>query len=175
MIYVNFKPADTVQGFLKQLFYIRDDYRYSTGFVETFNDANCRTQQCGRQRMRSFDDVLEIIQTYFPSYSPENLMHDLLVFEIYCSTTKEQERKFNGKRLLMQFSNCSTMKRIRVLFQCNEDRDIGINKGSDIFCTSYESKWNWKDLLHSIGIKPCNTNNEYNEEISKYMAKFKQK
>lgn len=48
---------------------------------ETYFDKELKKLQCNKGRLRSFDDILEIVNTYFPSITPKRLIHELLVFD----------------------------------------------------------------------------------------------
>lgn len=45
-------------------------------FVETYHDEDCNIRQC-REANRSFEDLLEISQTYFPETTPKILIDTL--------------------------------------------------------------------------------------------------
>lgn len=49
---------------------VRGDIKY---FVTTYLDKECTVQQCHNEASRSFEDLLEICQTYFPSTTKKRL------------------------------------------------------------------------------------------------------
>ena len=49
----------------------------SIRFVKTYSDKECTHTQCMMAR-RSFPDLVEIVQTYFPDASPNKVAHVLL-------------------------------------------------------------------------------------------------
>ncbi len=171
MIYVNFTPASTVKEFMKQLFVTCPSYTYATRFVETFFDKKCRRQQCGVGRMRSFDDLLEIIKTYFPKYTAEELIHDILTVEIYCKTDVPSQLAYNGLRLLPQFHHCSGMMKIRLYYQAQIGSEVGMFSTHLSSVQKYNSLWSWKELLECIGIK-YNNEIEAVEKVKNYMLKY---
>lgn len=127
MIYVKFKKPDTVKEFLA-LFYQLSTNRYYS--VETFFDEECAKTQCNYGRNRSFDDLFEIVNTYF-SVSVEELLHELLTMGI------ENRNPY--------------------IFTCFDiQKDVFAISGSIYENTfSYEglkSKYKWKEILPLIGI-----------------------
>lgn len=175
MIYVNFKPENTVKEFLLQLFKIDPQLPYQIKFVETFLDKECKGQQTGYGRLRSFDDVLEIVQTYFPKCSVEQLFHEILVLELYCKSENLNFARQKNRRLLLQLANCSTIRRIRIYYCIPSynslTEQIQLYSGSNLICDKYDSKYSWIDLIEAIGIKYTNEL-ETQKEIMNYIYKY---
>ena len=82
MIYV--KPEnvkETLEEFLKHNFSINNPNSFDRGkFSITYKDAECTIRECHSAR-RSFEDLLEISQTYFPETPEAELAKILLVLK----------------------------------------------------------------------------------------------
>ncbi|MFA9239457.1 MAG: hypothetical protein ACEQSQ_06150 [Candidatus Paceibacteria bacterium] len=135
-IYTKFGKQPTIREFIQKLYSIRTDSRADC--VETFVDEECRESQCTELKLRSFDDIFDCVNTYYDNVSPKELFYILLTLDIKSSTNKP---------LSLHMSNCSTIKRIRMLYYYN---DIScINNTS---CIKHESRWSWIDLFKMLDI-----------------------
>ncbi len=114
--------------------------------VETFEDEECTIQQCPAGKMRSFDDIFDIVNTYFPGTSEKEIVHELII--------SKKVRK-DGMTLVPHLSTCSTMKRIRFMYYTTDTGSIYEGK--------YESKYSWGELLAMLDI------NTY-DQLVKYVA-----
>jgi hypothetical protein len=74
-IYVNFKRSRSVKEFIT-LLYSYHNGSYLTS-VETYSDKECTVVQCKKGKYRSIDEILEILQTYYPSLSIKKLIKSL--------------------------------------------------------------------------------------------------
>jgi hypothetical protein len=135
-LYVKFaeekRPA-TVRVFIKK-FYSKKCFDFLKG-METFKDKKCQNSHCIRS-YRSFDDLKELINTYYPSITAVKLMEYLL------TTNFESE----GKKFYPHLGTCSTMKRIRFI-------PFTISSYSSLDVKMKLSKFTWNDLLHKLDIK----------------------
>jgi hypothetical protein len=135
-IYVNFKKPRTINEFLLMFYTQRNNNTHQSTAAITYFNNKCTIVQCDKIR-RSFDDLLELVQTYYPSTTPKILIGKLLKLKI---------PEYNS----IMLTNCGGMKRIRISYfahssyKTNYDNAIGINK--------LDSKYSWKDLLDMIGI-----------------------
>lgn len=137
-IYVKFaeiKKPKTVLKFLK-LFYSRSINSYNAIGHVTYFDKECNQIQDFHQ-WRSFDDLLELTQTYYPSIKPLKLMHYLLILKIKLSDTTMSKPHLNV---------CGVMGKIRYIpyKECGYDSSIGEKM--------YNSKYTWSELLVPLGI-----------------------
>lgn len=125
MIYVQFEKPNTVKEFL-ELFYQTAEGRNRS--VMTFFDEGCTETQCGSSRNRSFDDLFEIVNTYF-SVSVEELLHELLTMDA-------------GYPYIFTCSDIS-----------KDVFTIGPEVYEQTFSTSgSKSKYKWKEILPLIGL-----------------------
>lgn len=134
-IYVNFEIPETIPEFLAKFFSCTHMNDRRTN-VETFSDEACTTLQCSAGRFRSFDDVLILVNTYYPETSPKDLMHILLSLDL---KTKA------GRQLYLHMGDCSTIQRIRMLFY--HERPTNVFMSSKL-----QSKYSWQELLAMLGI-----------------------
>lgn len=79
-IYVKFKRQRTLKEFLTLLF-----SHSSSGYlrnVTTYHNEECTKIQCSEGRNRSIDDILEIVNTYYPSITIKRLCQVLFNLKI---------------------------------------------------------------------------------------------
>lgn len=150
-IYVKFaeeKKPKSIKEFL--LIFYTTKYRnqfQQVYAVETFNDKDCVDLQSNHIR-RSFDDMLELVKTYYPSTTPKILMHNLLRLEIPYHH--------------IYLTNCNDMRRIRISFYKNS---YGFYANYESICnvTQMGSKYSWEHLLNMLNI---NNNTDLNNYIN---------
>lgn len=106
MIYVKFKIPDTIEEFLKQ-FFLGSETTYGNTTVVTYRDKECTRIQCEAGRMRSFDDLLTCVNTYYDKITPKDLFHELITLEL---------KNRNNIKLSYSFACCHTMNRVRIWF-----------------------------------------------------------
>lgn len=132
----------------------------------TYSNKTYLRKQCPSDRMRSFDDILSVTSTYYPSITPKKLFHILLTtnfkanFPIYNYNTSRQE--YVPAILKLQMSNCSTMRKIRATYI---NGDLGYNYNVLIHIDHMRSKYSWKDLLDMLNIKS-------QEDLDAYLVKY---
>ena len=104
---------------------------------------NVYYEQCSVNRYRSFDDILLICKTYFPSVKVETVFKKLLLLN-------------NKKSLILndnvkgQFRYCSTINRIR--YVANYNTTVSYFYNTAISSSYGNSKYSWKDLFKMINI-----------------------
>lgn len=104
---------------------------------------NVEYLQCEKNRYRSFDDILLICRTYFPSTKVETVFKKLLLLN-------------NKKSLILndnvkgQFRYCSTINRIR--YVANYNTTVNYFYHTAISSSYGNSKYSWKDLFKMINI-----------------------
>lgn len=101
MLYVKFKKPRTVKEFLNK-FYQENPYNsYILMASETYSDKECTKLQCVENKLRSYDDLFELIKTYYPSYTRKKLTLLLI------------KSNFNNKIIGGYFGSCAWMNKIR--------------------------------------------------------------
>lgn len=134
MIYVNFEIPKTVEEFLTKFFSNSKTYNDYLTNVETFSDPECTTIQCHSGKYRSFEEVLECVNTYYDELKPKDLMLilDSLVL-----------KHPNGTKRMLYTLFCETICKPVMLFAhdyktiCDSDKK-GIAKHS------------WEELFNMI-------------------------
>ena len=133
-IYVKFKRQRTLKEFLTLLFsYPSDGYLRN---VTTYHDEECTKIQCEAGKNRSIDDILEIVNTYYPSITIKRLCQVLFNLKI---KHDHIEYSLHGLR-------CGTINRSVLLFTpftCDYH-----NKNS-----KSSSKWTIRELYEMSKIK----------------------
>ena len=104
---------------------------------------NVYYQQCSAGKFRSFDDILLICKTYFPSVKVETVFKKLLLL----NNTKSSV--LNDK-LNQRFGYCGDIRRIRYIG--NYSLSLQYFYSNAITCKQGESKYSWKDLFKMINI-----------------------
>jgi hypothetical protein len=146
-IYVNFEKPETLKEFLSKLF----SCYYLNVFTTqaTYFDKEKTQIQCRSKKWRSFDDLLEIVNTYFPEVTPKELIHELLV----CQP--------NGRtNYIPSLRICSTIMRIRIYYHIEDNLNLYNPFGS----SKLNSKYSWAELLNMLGIT---TYEEYKDYVNK--------
>jgi len=143
-LYVKFaeeKKPRTIREFLIKYYTNPEDtgpYDSQTHANSTYSDKEC-TKLHSRHMRRSFDDLHEIVKTYFPKATPRLVFKRLL---------KLNHPVYNA----LVLTNCDGMMRVRISLY----RD-GHNSASSYYnavnTAKFNSKYSWKDLLDMVGIK----------------------
>jgi hypothetical protein len=104
-IYVNIKKQRYLKDFLILLYSIHNDNGYLT-CIESFKDELCTIKQCKANKYRSIDEILEIVNTYYPSITIKRLakvLHNLIIkknnytyyfHSLYCSKVEKTTTLF---------------------------------------------------------------------------------
>lgn len=132
----------TLRMLLKTLFSYQDSSGDITN-IETYLDKECKKIQCNKNKIRSFDDTLEIAKTYFPETDEKDLMKTLLTLDI-------KDKRNRQCNLIMM--TCEEINRINFVFA----PDSRVREDFEDDCElEYKlgSPWSWKDLIGMIGIK----------------------
>ncbi len=138
-IYTKFGKQETVEQFL-DLLYDNFEYSQEAHTVETYSDEACTIVQCLARKMRSFDDLYDMITTYYEDVTPKDLMHSLL-------TLKKKDK--HGTRLYLYMYHCSTIMRVR----CHYDYNLYACIDAPFGCSKYNSKYSWQELLKMLNIE----------------------
>lgn len=110
-IYVNIERQRTLKEFLTLLYSNKNTNGYLT-CIKSFEDELCTIKQCDADKYRSIEEILEIINTYYPSITMKRLakvLHSLIIekdnrtykfYSLYCS-------KVNMTTTLFTTMNCN--------------------------------------------------------------------
>lgn len=141
------------------------------GAKATYKDKDCvERKQCDSRRMRSFDDILIVTKTYYPSITPKKLFHILLTtifktkYQVYNYATGKYD--YQDRYYYLQMSNCGTMRRIRVWYNISLDFLDQTKYDHLENIEKFNSKYSWIDLTNMLDIKS-------NEELINYFEKHK--
>jgi hypothetical protein len=146
-IYTKFGLQSTINDFIKELFSSwNGNYMLN---VETYSDPDCTQIQCYKNKYRSFDDVFDCINTYYPDTPPEKVMHELLVADI---------KKPDEEQMYLHIGTCSGIQRIRMLYVKKSNRSYGLD------LNKYNSKWSWRELFDKLELKTAEQIKEYIEK-----------
>ena len=104
---------------------------------------NVYYKQCSAGKFRSFDDILLICKTYFPSVKVETVFKKLLLLNNTKSSVLNDE-------LNQRFGYCGDIRRIR--YVGNYSTSLQYFYGDAIARNQGESKYSWKDLFKMINI-----------------------
>ena len=134
------EQPETIEELLKALFSVAANHNDRLLNIETYYDKECTKIQCIRAKFRSFEDIFDIVNTYFPNTSEEDVMKSLLFLKL--------KSRF-GSRLYFYPTYCRTICRPVCLYYENIMANPFNNKKAE------EGKIlkSWKDLLSQIGIK----------------------
>ena len=142
-IYVKFaeenKPK-TVREFLHKFFSsYKEQYLRN---VKTYSDKECTILQCNSDKYRSFDDIFELVKTYYPTVSIGTIFKILL--------TLKPEHNQSTYNLFMM--SCKDIKKINCLY-VKFKGDKVTNYSDIIQNVSYDSNYTYKELFDMIGVK----------------------
>lgn len=145
-IYTSFGRQKTLRKFLRK-FFSSQPYDYNLN-VETYNNEECTSIQCLKNKYRSFDDVLDCANTYYKNITPKCLIHTLLTLNIDSKV---------GKACYLHMGDCSTINRIRMVYY----PDMGESFNRAFISRKYDSKYSWSELLLMLNIKNITELTEY--------------
>ncbi len=160
-LYVDFKRPKTIKEFITKIFVPNTNNPQSMIYlygIKTYSDKECTKLQCHSNKFRSFDDILTLTKTYYPSITPKRLMHELLI-----SRSSNLVRSNETKYLYMGI--CSTMQRIRLYYSTFNSHQTQYQFPTKL---KLSSKYSWHELLKMIGIKNS-------KQLSAYLIKYSQK
>jgi len=137
-IYLSQEPSDLKH--MLEILYPEDKKMKSQETYYKTNEGKM-VVQCIEGRMRSFDDIWIIADTYFPNIDVATVFRELLLFNI---TIENVEKGIIPKQL----ANCSTMKRIRYTNSLCMMWQVWQN----VDCGKFESVYKWRDLFNMLYI-----------------------
>lgn len=130
------KPK-TVRHLLKKFFSYKSYGRVLN--VQSYSNDKYSRCQCVEGKFRSFDDVLRLVNTYFPNTSKEQVIETLLTLDI-----KDREKQ----KCNLHMDYCCTMQKVRMWFTSYTAN--GFNTASRM--PKGRSEFGWKELLASVGV-----------------------
>jgi hypothetical protein len=140
-LYVKIKRRTKVKDFIADLFTygiskdaIKDRVILKV-MVPSYYDKKLTKEQCGIVSYRSFDDLLLIVKTYYPSYTAKKLIKLLFSFNIY-------ERTF-------YMVTCYGIRKPTCCFYKVSEKNYVIG---DRIIKSKATNGDWKDILKLIDI-----------------------
>ena len=140
MIYLqkNFKPK-TIKEVIIKLYSKTSNNSSLIKSCTTYSDPNCTIIECDENKLRSIDAVIEIIKTYFPEASDEEIFKELFDTVII----------INGIKHVIYPIDCQDIKMPTISFS---------KHSTILFAGSVhpKSKYNWDDVIKSIGFKSRN-------------------
>ena len=119
---------------------------------------NVYYEQCSASKFRSFDDILLICKTYFPSVKVETVFEKLLLLNNTKSSVLNNE-------LNQRFGYCGDIRRIRYVSNYSMSLEYFYKNATTHL--QGESKYSWKDLFKMININNVEELKEF------YLKKFK--
>ena len=142
-IYVKFaeesKPK-TVREFLHKFFSsYKEQYLRN---VKTYSNKECTILQCNADKYRSFDDIFELVKTYYPTVSIGTIFKILLTLK-----PKHNDIVYN---LFMM--SCKDIKKINCLYVKFQGNNVK-NYKEIISNTTYDSNYKYEELFNMIGVK----------------------
>lgn len=153
-IYLEKEPKDLLEIF--EILYPLDKKRRSQKSFYKSEADGAFLLQCNEGKMRSFDDIYIIANTYFPGIDIRIVFKELLLFNTKLSQIKED-------LLHKSLGNCSTMRRIRYTNSMSTIRQIWLG----VDCAKYDSIHTWRDLFNMIYINSASQLKEwYVRELS---------
>lgn len=120
--------------------------------VETFEDKECTIIQCTRGRRRSFDDIVDIVNTYLPNTRVEEILHEILVLGV-------KNPKLAKYRYPCMFV-CMDIRKPVLLYSNHLCPNVS---GNDSYATS--SKYVWTKLLRIFNISD-------NQQLAQYIDNY---
>lgn len=151
-LYVKFGKQETIRLFLEKFFSYHQPYEKYVRGTSTFYDEECTKPHCSEGKLRSFDDIFDLVNTYYDNISVKEVIHILATLDI----------KRNNIELFMHTVTCGSIRRITMIY---------VPKFTIYFDTSkvkYDSKYSWKELYEIIGITS-------KEELIEYKTKNHEK
>jgi hypothetical protein len=132
-----FKEADTssVQELVNSLFFTYNGISYGQA---TYLDAEFKYEHCRDLKLRSFNDVYDVVNTYFPGTSPAEVFKAVLL-----SVPKKRD---SAGYWGIQLTYCGTMERIRI---------VHIGNFNNCLINDHKTKnghpFSWFELLKEAG------------------------
>ena len=168
----DFKKPRSIKEFLYRFFMTQANIskQNCSRCLETYYDKNCTSQQCSLGRLRSYDDLFDLVKTYYPTITDKRLFRLLLT-----TNYRTVNKAYNSNELCIiepQLYHCSSMRRIRICYTLYPDKrtienmKYLLNYNYIIQLTKYDSKYDWVQLFAILGINS-------NEDLKEYYEKHR--
>ena len=134
-----FKEADTssVQELVNSLFYTYNGISYGQA---TYLDAEFKYEHCRDLKLRSFNDVYDVVNTYFPGTSPAEVFKAVLL-------SIPKKRASDGYWSIY-LTYCATMERLRIV---HSEKSMNCIIGN--YTTKKGHPFDWYELVKEAGFK----------------------
>jgi hypothetical protein len=132
-LYVKIEKQKTIKQFLTLLFSSTLRRGYLTS-LSSYTDSDFLKLQCKEGKYRSFDEVFEIITTYYPETTVIELMNELIDLKPRCIETGVL------KDLYTMF--CSDTSKSVMLYHNYTSNNVSVQKGN--------SKYSWYTLFKMV-------------------------
>jgi hypothetical protein len=132
-LYVKIEKQETIKQFLTLLFSSTFRRGYLTS-LSSYTDSDFLELQCEEGKYRSFDEVFEIITTYYPETTVVELMNELINLKPKCIKTGV------SKNLYTMF--CGDISRSVMLYNNYASTEVSTEKGN--------SKYSWFTLFKMV-------------------------
>jgi hypothetical protein len=155
-LYVKFKIPETLKEFLITFFFddrkFKDEFEYRQYYsYETYSDEKCTQVQCYAGKMRSFDDLIILANTYYPNTDEKTLMLEIMNLD------------YRGRYGLIypMFYYCSDIHKSTLKFINYVYEEILLDRKY-----VQDSKYYWDELLLLVGIDITKKN-----DLKNYLTK----
>lgn len=132
-IYVNFKIPKTVREFLKAYFSVWNGSSHVRN-ITTYSDKACTEVQCTASRNRSFREVCDCVQTYFPNITDKTIFRILLTLNL---------KNSSGQYMYLYPSFCGDVNRPVMMYYNSKPAYYSIINNTH---TGID-KMSWKDIF----------------------------
>lgn len=112
----------------------------------TYYDPECTNTQCDSGKIRSFENVLSIVLTYFPETSFEDFVTTLIQLDIKNTKLK------SDKKLVFFPAACSDIERITIYWHSIYEKRSYKSLVWNVPDGREESLYSWEEILENIGI-----------------------
>lgn len=139
MIYIKNADPTNLNTLLKSMFHLNKNGLDGNNMLKntdsSYSDPEFLINQCLANRYRSFDDIVEFVNTYLPEVSVKEILEELI--DLY-----------RDKNIYLYVINCYNIQKPTMCYTSLKlDHDIY----SDDF-RAENSKYNWINLFAMIGI-----------------------
>lgn len=128
------KPPESIEGLLRSLFNSFGDGNWIKG-VATYKEPECINIQCSYNKLRSIDEVIELVKTYFPDAAIKEILFYIIIM-IFVR---------NNKVHYLYVSNCCTIYKSVIGYYNNYDyiqsKYISNMKNTTGFTANCEINW----------------------------------
>jgi len=133
------KKPDNIRHVIRELYNCKAEYSdHLYKSVETYKDENCKSVECHELRLRSWDDIIEIVQTYFSDASEQEILKQVIETKV-------------GTNSYFTPVNCPNILKPTVCYRDNIFIFISNDLETPFEFTNSRFK-SWKEILSSMDI-----------------------